>query len=149
MSCTSGITSLDVLASVDQRDLKDKVLIDVSNPLDFSHQPATLSVCNTDSLGEMIQRQFPELRVVKALNTCNAQVMVNPGRVPGEHDLFIAGNDAAAKDQVTNLLQTFGWKSVIDVGDITGARATEAMMLIWLRLYGKYGSADLNYRIVR
>jgi len=149
VTCTTGTTSLEVLRSVAGRDLKGKVLIDVSNPLDFSHQPATLSVCNTDSLGEMIQREFPELRVVKALNTCNYRVMVEPGRVPGEHDVFIAGNDAEAKEQTTNLLLAFGWQSVIDIGDISGARATESMMLIWLRLFGKFGSADLNYRIVR
>jgi predicted dinucleotide-binding enzyme len=151
ISCTAGITSIDVLRSCSNRDLAGKVLIDVSNPLDLSrglHSP-TLTICNDDSLGETIQRQFPELRVVKALNTCNNQVMVDPGRVPGDHDLFIAGNDAAAKEQVCDLLRSFGWRSVLDLGDITAARGTEGLMLIWLRLLARYGNADFNYKIVR
>ena len=149
VTCTAGTTSLQVLRSLARKDLAGKLLIDVSNPLDFSKTPAVLTICNSDSLGETIQREFPELRVVKALNTCNCRVMVDPGRVPGEHDLFLAGNDSDAKAQVTSLLRTFGWRSILDIGDITGARATESMMLIWLRLYGKFASADLNYRIAR
>ena len=150
ISCTAGTTSVDALRSVDRKDLQGKVLIDVSNPLVFTPgKPVTLAISNTDSLGEMLQREFPELRVVKALNTCNWQVMIDPGRVPGEHDLFIAGNDAAAKQQVTGLLREFGWKSIIDLGDITGARATEQLMPFWLRLFGMYGSADFNYRIAK
>ncbi len=150
ISCTTGTTSVDALRAADPSDLSGKVLIDVSNPLDFSKgMPATLTVCNTDSLGEMIQRSFPELKVVKALNTCNCAVMVDPGRVPGEHDLFIAGNDASAKQQVTEMLREFGWRSIIDLGDISCARATEQLMPIWLRLYGMYGSPDFNYRMVK
>jgi predicted dinucleotide-binding enzyme len=150
ISCTAGATSIDALRSVNRKDLTGKVLIDVSNPLVFTPgQLPTLSISNTDSLGETLQREFPELRVVKALNTCNCQVMVDPARVPGEHDLFIAGNDAAAKQQVTKLLHEFGWKSIIDLGDITGARATEQLMPFWLRVFGMYGSPDFNYRILK
>jgi hypothetical protein len=149
-SCTHGLTSVDALRSADGKDLDRKVVIDVSNPLDFSKgMPATLIVSNTDSLGETLQREFPKARVVKALNTCNCQVMVDPGRVPGDHDLFICGNDAAAKQQVTDLLHEFGWKSVIDLGDITNARATEQLLPIWLRLMGLYQSPIFNFRIVR
>ena len=106
-------------------DLAGKILIDVANPLDFSGgMPPTLTPCNTDSLGESLQREFPNAKVVKTLNTCNCKVMVDPARVPGEHDLFICGNDAGAKDQVRTLLREFGWTSIIDLGDITNARAT-------------------------
>ena len=150
ISCTAGTTSVDALRSVNRKDLAGKVLIDVSNPLVFTAgQLPALSISNTDSLGETLQREFPELRVVKALNTVNWQVMIDPGRVPGEHDLFIAGNDAVAKQQVTGLLREFGWKSIIDLGDITGARATEQLMPFWLRLFSMYGSGDFNYRILK
>jgi predicted dinucleotide-binding enzyme len=150
INCTQGSVSIEALRSLDPKDVAGKVLIDVSNPLDFSHgMPATLTICNTDSLGESLQRAFPKANVVKALNTCNCQVMVNPGRVPGEHDIFLCGNDAGAKEFVKGLLGDFGWKSIIDLGDITAARATEQLMPTWLRLYGMYQSVDFNWRIAR
>jgi hypothetical protein len=131
--------------------LKDKILIDIANPLDFSKgMPPTLAICNTDSLGEQIQRAFPEVKVVKTLNTMNCDIMVNPSRVPGEHDVFICGNDAEAKTIATQILKDwFGWKSVIDLGDITSARGTEMLMPIWIRLWGVFGHANFNFRIVK
>jgi predicted dinucleotide-binding enzyme len=139
-----------VLQSVDPKDLVDKVLIDVANPLDLSGGgPPTLTICNTDSLGERLQREFPRTKVVKALNTCNCRVMVDPGRAGIDHDVFICGNDAEAKETVKALLQEFGWKTIIDLGDITAARGTEQLMPIWLRLYGLFGSGDFNFKIVR
>ncbi len=150
LNCTQGAFTLDVLRTLDRGDLSGKVLIDVANPLDMSHgMPATLTICNTDSLGESIQREFPEAKVVKALNTCNCQVMVDPGRVPGEHDLFICGNDGKAKETVKSLLRDFGWKSIIDLGDITNARGTELLMPLWMRLWALFGTPDFNYKIVR
>jgi predicted dinucleotide-binding enzyme len=150
LSCTEGETSIPALRSCDSKDLAGKVLIDVSNPLDFSKgMPPTLSVVNTDSLGEKIQREFTALRVVKALNTVNCQVMIDPRRVNGESDLFICGNDAGAKEQVKGLLKEFGWKSIYDMGDITNARATEQLMPIWIRLFVQFGSPDFNFRIVK
>ena len=150
LNCTAGGASLDVLRSVDRSDLKGKVLIDVANPLDFSKgMPPTLSICNDDSLGERIQREFPEARVVKALNTCNCQVMVHPGRLKGDHDLFICGNDQNAKEEVQKMLRDFGWKSIIDLGDITNARGTEQLLPIWIRLYGLLKTPDFNFKIVR
>lgn len=150
ISCTDGETSLDALRSCDGKDLEGKTLIDVSNPLDFSKgMPPTLSTVNTDSLGEKIQREFPQLKVVKALNTCNCKVMVEPSRVPGEHDLFICGNDAAAKEQVKSLVKEWGWKTIYDLGDITNARATEQLMPLWIRLFVQFGNADFDWRIVR
>lgn len=138
-NCTAGVGSLDALSSVQPEDLAGKILIDVANPLDFSQgMPPSLSVSNTDSLGEQIQRALPDTRVVKALNTINCAVMVDPARVPGEHDIFLAGDDDAAKRAVRELLQSFGWAAdrVIDLGDITSARATEMYLPLWLRLMG-------------
>ena len=150
VNCTQGAVSPDVFRSIEPTDLVDKVLIDVANPLDLSDgKPPRLTICNTDSLGERLQRELPMMKVVKALNTCNCRVMVDPQRVKGDHDVFVCGNDDAAKATVKGLLHDFGWKTVVDLGDITAARATEQLMPIWLRLYGLYGSADFNFKIVR
>ena len=133
-------------------DLAGKILIDVANPLDFSHgMPPSLSVANTDSLGEQIQRAFPDAKVVKALNTINCAVMVDPARIPGEHDIFLAGDDDAAKQAVRDLLQSFGWAAdrIIDLGDITAARATEMYLPLWLRLMGELQTGDFNIKVVR
>ena len=150
-NCTNGMGSLDALKSAGDAAFRGKILVDVANPLDFSKgMPPTLFVGNSDSLGETIQRTFPEAKVVKALNTVNASVMVEPGRVRGDHDLFVAGNDAGAKAQVVRLLkEDFGWKNVNDVGDITAARATEAYLHLWLRLYGALQTADFNVHVAR
>jgi 8-hydroxy-5-deazaflavin:NADPH oxidoreductase len=149
-NCTQGTASVEALQTAGADNLKGKILIDVANPLDFSHgAPPTLSICNTDSLGELIQRTFPETNVVKTLNTVNCGVMVNPALVQGDHDIFVCGNDAGAKARVAELLkQWFGWRSVIDLGDISAARATEQMMPIWLRLYGVLGVPHFNVRVV-
>ncbi|MDQ5872476.1 MAG: NAD(P)-binding domain-containing protein [Acidobacteriota bacterium] len=150
-NCTAGTGSLAALESAGAENLDGKVLIDVANPLDFSKgMPPTLFLSNNTSLGETIQRTFPGAKVVKALNTVNANVMVEPGRVPGEHDVFVCGNDAPAKVEVTRILKEwFGWKSVIDLGDITAARGTEAYLLLWLRLWTVSGTPDFNVRVVR
>ncbi len=150
-NCTGGMVSLDALKLAGAANLKGKVLVDVANPLDFSKgMPPSLSVCNTDSLGEQIQRAFPEARVVKALNTLNCELMVNPAKLPGEHDLFICGNDAGAKAAVVKLLKEgFGWKHVLDLGDITAARGTEMILPIWLRIMGAVGGPNFNFHIAR
>ena len=151
VNCSSGVASLDALKSAGEKNLNSKILIDISNPLDFSKGfPPSLTVCNTDSLGEQIQRAFLEIKVVKTLNTVNAMVMVNPTLVPGDHNLFICGNDSDAKDSVMNLLKSFGWKeaNIIDLGDITNARATEMLLPIWVRLYGKLQTPFFNFNVV-
>ena len=150
-NCTAGMSSVDALKSAGNSALRGKVLVDVANALDFSKgMPARLSVSNDDSLGETIQRTFPDVEVVKALNTVNANVMVNPGRIPGDHDVFVCGNDAGAKAQVVRLLKDeFGWKNVNDLGDITAARGTESYLHLWLRLYGALQTADFNIHVVR
>jgi len=151
-NCTAGAVSLDVLAAAGAESLDGKILVDVSNPLDFSAgMPPSLTVCNTDSLGEQIQRSFPGVRVVKALNTMNCHVMVDPARVPGEHDVFVCGNDSDAKQQVSGVLESFGWPAgrIVDLGGIEAARGTEMYLPLWLTLLGALGTPDFNVRIVR
>ena len=152
INATSGTVSLEALRLAGDQNLRGKILIDVSNPLDFSKgMPPTLTVCNTDSIGEQIQRAFPDAKVVKTLNTTNVNVMVDPAQVAGgDHDLFVSGNDAAAKARVTELLrQWFGWRTVIDLGDITTARGVEMLLPVWLRLMGALGTPLFNFKIAR
>lgn len=151
-NCTAGAASLDAIASAREEDLAGKTLVDVSNGLDFSHgMPPTLLVSNTDSLGERIQHAFPGARVVKSLNTMNCEVMVDPSKVPGEHDVFLCGDDEGAKAEVTALLKAFGWPAdrIVDLGDISSARATEMYLPLWLRLRGALQTGQFNIRVVR
>lgn len=131
--------------------LGGKVLVDVANPRDFSQGvPPTLAVCNTDSLGEQIQRALPTTKVVKALNTMNASLMTDPGALGGgDHHVFVCGNDPGAKAQVTALLGEFGWRNILDLGDIAGSRATEMLLPIWLRLWAALGTPRFNFKIVQ
>jgi 8-hydroxy-5-deazaflavin:NADPH oxidoreductase len=152
INATPGTVSLEALALCGTGNLRGKILIDVANPLDFSAgMPPVLTVSNRDSLGEQIQRAFPDVKVVKALNTVTAQLMVNPAQVAGgEHDLFICGDDERARKEVAQLLeQWFGWRNVIDLGDITNARGTEMLLPLWVRLYSMLGTPMFNFRVVR
>lgn len=151
-NCTKGEVSIEALKAAGAANLNGKVLIDVGNPLDFSKgMPPFLtpSLSNTNSLGEEIQKTFPEAKVVKALNTMNCNLMVNPKLVPGSHDIFMCGNDIMAKAKVADILQEFGWNDVIDLGDITAARATEMLLPIWVRLMMKHQSPNFNFKIVK
>ena len=154
ISCTGGMHSMEALESVGAEPLRGKILIDVSNPLQQDKDGSMiLGFCNTDSLGERIQRAFPETKVVKALNTVNCDIMIEPSRVPGDHSLFICGNDAAARKEVTKYLsEWFGWdpNNIIDLGDITAARGTEMMMPLWMRLFQSViGHPHFHYQIIR
>jgi predicted dinucleotide-binding enzyme len=111
--------------------------------------PPTLLIANTDSLGEQIQRTHPDAKVVKALNTMNCNVMVNPGLVNGEHDVFISGDDREAKAKVTELLRSFGWKNVVDAGDISAARGQEMLVILWARLFGALQTPTFNFHVAR
>jgi hypothetical protein len=151
-NATSGGGSLQALSLAGEANLNGKILVDISNPLDFSHgMPPSLFVSNTDSLGEQIQRAYPNVKVVKTLNTVTASLMVNPRQLAdGEHHIFVSGNDAEAKAQVVTLLSTwFGWKYIIDLGDITTARGTEMYLPIWLRLWGALGTGKFNIQVVK
>jgi len=152
-NCTSGLASLQALKLAGSENLSEKVLVDVSNPLDFSKgMPPFLSIANTDSLGEQIQRTFPRVKVVKALNTLNASLMTNPKSLAqGDHNLFICGNDSDAKKIVVSLLTSFGWNegNIYDLGDISNARGTEMILPLWIRLMGKFQSPMFQFKIVR
>jgi predicted dinucleotide-binding enzyme len=142
--------SVDVLALGDPADLDGKILIDIGNPLDFSSGDLDLTVGITDSLGETLQRTYPSLRVVKTLNTVTSAVMVDPASVGGgDHTMFVAGNHDAAKATVTQMLHSFGWRDVVDLGDISGARGMEAMLILWLRSRMTLDNAMFNIKLVR
>jgi predicted dinucleotide-binding enzyme len=151
-NCTSGAGTLEAARAAGEANLRGKVLIDVSNSLDFSHGfPPTLFTGNSDSLGEQLQRALPETKVVKSLNTVNANLMVDAGSLAGgDHDVFVSGNDAGAKARVAEILRDwFGWKNVVDLGDITTARGTESYLALWVRLYGALKTPQFNIKLVR
>jgi len=151
-NATHGEASLAALAAAGKASLAGKVLVDVANPLDFSRgMPPFLvpALSGPTSLGEEIQKAFPDALVVKAFNTVAAAVMVDPSLIPGEHDLFVAGNDAGAKARVTEIARAFGWKNIVDLGDIAGARASEALLPFWVRQWMVGGSPLVNIRVAR
>lgn len=146
----NGAAALELLSEAGADNLAGKVLVDISNPLDFSAGfPPTLFVKDTDSLGEQVQRAFPEARVVKTLNTLTAELMVRPGSLPEASTVFVSGDDAEAKAVVAAMLTEFGHTDVIDLGDITTARGAEMLLPVWLRLMGSLGTATFNFKIVR
>jgi 8-hydroxy-5-deazaflavin:NADPH oxidoreductase len=151
VNATAGAVSLGALELAGEENLGGKVLMDISNPLDFSKgMPPTLSVSNTDSLGEQIQRRFPQAKVVKTLHTMNAYLMVDPAQLASaDHTVFVGGDDAEAKATVTDLLRSFGWADIVDLGDITTARGTEMLLPVWLRLFGALQKPLFNFKIVR
>jgi predicted dinucleotide-binding enzyme len=150
-NCTSGIGSMEAFKQAGAADMNGKVVIDISNPLDFSKgMPPSLSVCNTDSLSEQLQREFPEAKIVKTLNTVNCNIMVNPAMLAGDHDMMLCGNDIDAKVTVKDILMNwFGWKTVHDLGDLTGARGMEMWLPLWLRFMMTTGTANFNIRLVK
>ncbi|MFC9705076.1 NADPH-dependent F420 reductase [Streptomyces sp. NPDC056943] len=150
VNATGGLVSLAVLEAAGAENLRGKVLVDVSNALDFSEGfPPKVGLPDGGSVAEQLQRAFPETRVVKTLNTMNNTVMVDPGRVPGLHDVFLSGDDEDAKAVVAELLRSFGWPAgrIRDLGDLTSARAAEQLVQLWLRLYGTLGTGDFNFSV--
>jgi len=149
-NASSGEAALELLRLAGAENLAGKVLVDIANPLDFSAGfPPTLFVKDTDSLGEQVQRAFPEAKVVKTLNTLNASLMVEPKALGESSTVFVSGDDPEAKATVTGLLQSFGHEDVIDLGGIETARGTEMLLPIWLRLMGTLGTPQFNFKIVR
>jgi predicted dinucleotide-binding enzyme len=151
-NCTAGLHSLDALEAAGVENLDGKLLIDVSNALDFSDgSPPAVGVGNTDSVGERIQAAFPGTRVVKTLNTVNCDVMVDPSIVPGEHVMFMCGDDDAAKGEAAELLGEFGWpgERIIDLGDIAQARGPEMYVSLWIRLMDEMGGFHFNLGLHR
>ncbi len=150
INALSGQITLEVLKGL-ETSIGDKIIIDIANPLDFSNgMPPTLSICNTDSLGEQIQKALPDAKIVKTLNTLNASIQVDPRQLAdGDHDIFVSGNDESAKSKVVELLRSYGWTNIIDLGDISTARGTEMLLPIWLRLMGALGTPQFNFKIVK
>lgn len=150
LNALKGDVSIAVLETL-ERELAGKVLVDIANPLDFSKgMPPSLFVSNSDSLGEDIQRALPATRVVKAFNTLTAELQVDPTQLnAADHDLFLCGNDADAKEKVSEIARSYGWKNIIDLGDITNARGTEMFLPLWLRLWGALNTSMFNVKIVK
>jgi len=154
INATQGINSVNALQLAGANNMNGKILIDIANPLDFSKgmPPGLLAgLSNTHSLGEEIQQAFPDVKVVKTLNTMWAGLMVNPAMIShGDHSNFICGNDMEAKQKVKSLLNEFGWKdeNILDLGDISSSRGTEAILPIWLRIMGAKQSAAFNFKVV-
>lgn len=149
-NCINGKATLVGLLAAGKENMTGKVLIDLANPLDFSNgMPPTLFVCNNDSLGEQVQRKFPDTYVVKSLNTMNCTIMLNPTNIMGNHTVFMSGDNLIAKNKVAQLLMTFDWKkeNIIDLGDITTARGAEMMLLMWINLYGVFDSPNFCFNI--
>lgn len=148
-NCTLGSASLGALRHAGVENLRGKILVDTANPLDYSTPQWSLTVCNDDSLGEQIQRAFPETRVVKSLNTMNYNIMVDPRKLSSQTDVFVGGNDIDAKATVIAILRDwFGWRSIIDLGDITTSRSVEMYVLLWHTLRNTISSPRFNIKVV-
>jgi 8-hydroxy-5-deazaflavin:NADPH oxidoreductase len=151
-NCTKGVYGIEALTLAGKENLAGKIIVDISNPLDFSKgMPPTLTISNDNSLGEEIQKQFPNAKVVKALNTMWCGLMVNPAMISGgDHSTFVCGNDSDAKTQVKNILKSFGWaeKNILDLGDITNSRGTEMYLPLWVRIFGVTQNGAFNIKIV-
>lgn len=149
-NATSGEGSLEAMQQAGAQNLEGKVLVDVSNPLDFSQgRPPKILFANEESLAERIQKALPKARVVKAFNTVSAPVMVNPAQIAGEHDLFLCGDDADAKAAVAGIARSFGWKNLVDLGPLSMARGTELYLALWVRLYGTFKTPLFNIHVAR
>ena len=151
-NCTKGEGTVPAFQSVKAAHLEGKTVIDVSNPLvPQKGQPPGLFVALTDSLAEQLQRAAPGAKVVKALNTMNCKLMVNPRALPETHHAFVCGDDAHAKAQAVALLLTFGWQAeeLLDLGPLSNARGPEAYLALWVRLYGVAKTADFNVKLVK
>ncbi|WP_369239909.1 NADPH-dependent F420 reductase [Streptomyces sp. R21] len=151
VNAVGGRVALPALEAAGAEHLDGKIVVDVSNPMAFEDGQLRLSPVESDSMGEQIQRAFPRALVVKTLNTVNNQVMVDPARVPGEHQIFVCGDDQDAKSQVTALLGEFGWPPhrVLDLGGIQAARSLEMVLPLWLSLFQQIGHGDFNLEVRR
>lgn len=148
-NCTLGSATLDALYQAGAKNMENKILVDTANPLDYSDEKHwKLIVCNVDSLGEQIQRAFPNTFVVKTLNTMNCNIMVNPDKLVERTDVFLSGNSADAKATIAKLLKEFGWKHIIDLGDITTSRSVEMYSLLWRSLRLATSSQRFNIKVV-
>jgi predicted dinucleotide-binding enzyme len=141
-NCTQGASSLAALRAAGASNLDGKIVVDVANVLSAER-------AGSESLGEQLQNAYPRAKVVKALNTINCDLMVDPGKLAESHTLFISGNDAGAKAKVRELLEAFGWTDIMDLGDIATARATEGHLPLWSSLWRQLGTLSFNIKVVR
>jgi len=149
INATNGRGSLPALQAVGEA-LDGKVVIDTSNPLDFSQGfPPSLFVSNTDSLAEQLQREVPQARLVKMFNTMANQVMINPRGLDADSTIFVAGNDAAARQTAASVAADLGWTDIFDLGDLTAARGLEMFIPLWVRIFGQLGRPEFNIKVVR
>lgn len=151
-NCTKGENALEVMQMAGAENLVGKVLIDISNPLDFSKgMPPTLipALTNTNSLGEEVQKLLPQTHVVKTLNIVNCEVMIDAEKCGGDATMFVAGNNSEAKREVEKILQQFGWKDIIDLGDIKHSRSTEMMLPVWLSVYMATHNGYFGFKVVK
>jgi predicted dinucleotide-binding enzyme len=155
INATNGKNSVAALKLAGASNLNGKTLIDVANPLEPAKNMLPVladTLCNNNSLGEEIQRTFPRVNVVKALNSMWCGLMVDPGKIgAGEHNVFICGNEERSKYAVISLLEEIGWKrtNIIDLGDITASRGTEMLLPIWLRIMASMDTEVFNFKIVK
>lgn len=148
-NCTAGAASLSVLKTVGSENLNGKILVDIANPIVRDQYNSLIpELCNTNSLGEEIQRQYPEAKVVKTLNTMNSCIMVDPTILDGEHDIFICSDHEDAKQEVMKILHSFGWQSPIDLGKLPGARYTEMLAILWAPVFAAVKDPVFNYKVV-
>ncbi len=152
VNALQGAITISTLTSVPSTSLDGKVILDISNPLDFSKgfPPSLLEgLNNTNSLGEELQKVLPNTKVVKTLNTMYCGLMVNPRALGEDSTVFLSGNDADAKTTIKGVLASFGWKEteILDLGDITTARGTESILPIWLRIYGATQNGFFNLKV--
>lgn len=151
-NCTAGAGSIEALKMAGEQNINGKIIVDLANPLDFSRgMPPSLSIVNTNSLGEEIQKSFPQTKVVKTLNTMWCGLMVNPLMINGgDHHVFVCGNEASAKEEVRAILKSFGWndKNILDLGDLSASRGTEMYLPLWLRIWGATNNGAFNIKIV-
>jgi predicted dinucleotide-binding enzyme len=148
--CCLGEAAEEVIKLSGMNNLDGKLVIDATNPLDFSKgMPPGLFVGTSDSLGERVQRMLPNAKVVKCFNMVNNQTMTNPRMKEGLPDMIICGNNDAAKQQVAGLLKEFGWGEPIDIGGIDGSRWLEAYTALWVRLAIKLGSWSIAAKILK
>jgi 8-hydroxy-5-deazaflavin:NADPH oxidoreductase len=151
INATNGRGTLAAFRLPGNGNMEGKVIVDISNPLDFSKGfPPSLFISNTDSLGEQLQRALPRSHVIKTLNTMNVYVQVNPAIVPGDHSVFLGGNNADAKEKTKELLRLYGWKdkNMLDVGDITSSRGVEQILPLWVRLFSTLQNPMFNFNVV-
>ncbi|MBL8006504.1 MAG: NAD(P)-binding domain-containing protein [Ignavibacteria bacterium] len=150
--CVNGAAALEAVKIAGKENLRNKTVVDVTNPLDFSKgMPPTLipDLTNTNSLGEEIQKALPESKIVKSLNTVNCAVMTEPSRLSEETEIYLCGNDTESKNKVREILESFGWKRITDLGGIAASRGTEMMMPFWLSLWGSLKTGIFNLKIVK